>query len=135
MLSDLPPGLADFLRDHVSSYEELNALLLMSRSPLRIWSSADVAESLNAPEDVVEIALEALVAAGIVIGAGAAGSETYQYAPQSSSIADHVTALERAYVDQPMAVVQIMTTNAIERVRSSAARRLADAFRFERWKK
>lgn len=135
MFRDLPPGLVDFLRDNVSSYEELNALLLLSRAPVRAWALAEAAESLNVPLELMKTALAALCASGILVEAAGESSKSYRYAPSGKLLAEQVAALQQAYVEQPMDVVQAMTANAIERVRSSAARRLADAFRFERSKK
>jgi hypothetical protein len=135
-MGDLPAGLAEFLHDHVSSYEKLETLLLLARSPERDWSAPDIAQSLNASVDSIEEALEGLLAAGSLLECvQAARPLKVRYLPSNQQVHALVTELQRAYVEQRLAVVQIMSANALERVRSAAGRRLAEAFRFERSKK
>lgn len=136
MTSDEFEELRVFLRDHVSSFEELEALLFFMRAPRRPWSCADVALAIRLQDDLVQSALEALVAAdGILERTAQAGKDqAFRYSPPAEL--DPVLAkLQRAYDEQRLRIVQIMSSNAMDRVRSSAARRLADAFRLERNKK
>jgi predicted transcriptional regulator len=136
LISSLPVGLAAFMRDHVSTYEELDTLLFLASSPARAWSCEEIAESLNVTVDSIETALDALLVVGnLVQTEQQSGRSTFRYAPGSDFVRDQVAHLQRAYAEERMDVVQVMTANAMERVRSSAARRLADAFRFERSKK
>jgi hypothetical protein len=136
LISSLPAGLAEFMRDHVSTYEELDALLFLARSPTRAWSCAEMAESLNVPVDSIETAVDALLVVGNLVETDQqSGRKMFRYAPGNDFIRNQVAHLQRAYAEERMDVVQVMTANAMERVRSSAARRLAEAFRFERSKK
>ena len=136
MISSLPVGLAEFMRDHVSTYEELDALLFLARSPTRAWSCADMGESLSVPVDSIETALDALLAVGSLVQTDQQSDQRmFRYAPGNDFIREQVAHLQVAYAEHRMDIVQVMTANAMERVRSSAARRLADAFRFERSKK
>jgi hypothetical protein len=136
LISSLPLGLVEFMRDHVSTYEELDTLLFLARAPTRAWSCAEIAESLNVTVDSIGTALDALLAVSNLVQTDQqSGRKTFQYAPGNDFIRDQVACLQRAYAEERMAVVQAMTANAMQRVRSSAARRLADAFRFERSKK
>jgi hypothetical protein len=135
LTSDELNELRVFLRDHVSSFEELEALFFFMRAPRRAWSCADVAVAINLPEDLVQGALETLVAAnGILERTSRAGSPAFRYAPPPE-LTPLLASLQRAYDEQRLRIVQIMSSNAMERVRSSAARRLADAFRLDRSKK
>jgi predicted transcriptional regulator len=96
----------------------------------------EIAESLNVTVDSIGTALDDLLAVGNLVQTDQqSGRKTFRYAPGNDFIRDQVACLQRAYAEERMAVVQVMTANAMERVRSSAARRLADAFRFERSKK
>jgi hypothetical protein len=134
--SDLADGLTQFMRDHVSSYEELEVLLFLARQPSRSWSDAEVASSLNVGVDSITTALERLLALGTVIEAEPGPrANRYRFAPANQLIRDRVAELQLAYAEQRFAVVQAMTANAMQRVRSSAAHTLANAFRFERSKK
>jgi hypothetical protein len=127
--------LAQFLREKVSTYEQLDALLLLARAPLKSWSALAVSEALRQSADASETALEELVAAGGLVDIETVKPKVYQYAPGSELLRRLVDSLQNAYVEQRMEVVQVMTANAIDRARGVAARRLADAFRFERPKK
>lgn len=126
--------LREFLREHVSSFEELEALLLFARAPRRAWPLLEVAAALNLSEEMTASALHGLSEAFLVCDAGMGSSAVYRYAPRP----EHERMLERlqrAYAEERLTIVQIMNANAMQRVRSSAARRLAEAFRLERTKK
>lgn len=135
MSNELPVELAHFLRDKVTSYEQLDALLLLARVPGRTWSAAEVSAALAQPVDTSEAALDELVEAGDLVEVSSARPRVYRYAPGNERLRRLVQALQKAYIEERMEIVQVMTANAIDRVRSAAARRLADAFRFERPKK
>ena len=125
-----------FLRDNISSYEELEILLLLSRQPGVNRSDQDLAMSLGAPLERVTTALEALRATDCLLHTEERGDLTYfSYAPASDEVGGLVSELGSVYAERPLAVIQIMSANAFERVRGATARRLADAFRLERPKK
>lgn len=126
-----------FLSDHVSGFEELEVLLFFVRAPRRAWKLVDVADALNLPTEVLETALSQLATAGTPIAAttdATTAATTYRYTPDGPA-ERLLQALARAYEEQRLTVLQIMSANAMERVRSMAARRLADAFRLDRSKK
>ena len=136
MNSDPAELLRDFLRDNVSSYEELEALLFLARNPAQEWSAQEVADALKVSADSTAEALEALTAGGQVVGAQQrASSVVYRYAPSDDSIEQRVVDLKQAYEAQRLSVVMMMSENAVDRVRKAAMRRLADAFRLETGKK
>ncbi len=135
-MSELSAELLRFLRDCMSSYEGLETLLLLARSPTRAWSSREISESLSATQDTIDSALSELVAIGTLVQAEPRPRPTtFRFAPSDEDVRARVTELQRAYVEQRFAIVQVMSANAMERIRGAAARRLADAFRFERSKK
>lgn len=92
--------------------------------------------SLGAPLERVTTALEALRATDCLLHTEERGDLTYfSYAPASDEVGGLVSELGSVYAERPLAVIQIMSANAFERVRGATARRLADAFRLERPKK
>lgn len=128
--------LRTFLREHVSSYEKLEALLLLASHGERAWTDAEVAASLNTGVDSISSALQDLGSVdGLLSVQQRAGLAHYQYAPQTAQLRQLVEELARLQVEQRLTLVQIMSANALERVRSAAMRRLADAFKLERPKK
>jgi hypothetical protein len=137
LTSDELEELRVFLSDHLSGFEELEVLLFFVRAPRRAWKLVDVADALNLPTEVIETALRQLATEGAPIAAttdATTAATTYRYAP-SVQTERLLEALSRAYEEQRLTVLQLMSSNAMERVRSMAARRLADAFRLDRSKK
>ncbi len=135
MLSEQSQRLGRFLRDHVSGYEELETLLFVAREATQDWTDSEVAASLNVPIEPISSALASLLSTGIVEAAQRGELTAYRYAPKSDRLREEVAALQRAYSEQRLIVMQLMSANALERVRGAAKRRLADAFRIERPKK
>lgn len=127
MTSDETEQLRTFLRENVFSFEELETILFFARAPRRAWGCADVAAVLNLSDDLIEGALDGLTRS-LLKRDDAEGS--YRYAPPAE-LEPIVEKLRQAYEEHRIAVVQLMAANSIERVRSSAARRLADAFRLK----
>jgi hypothetical protein len=124
-----------FLWDHVPGYEELQALLFVARAAGQDWTDFEVAESLNVPVEPISSALESLVSTGMVEAVRRGNLTAFRYAPKTDNLREAVVELQRAYSEQPLTVMQMMSTNAMERVRTAALRRFADAFRLERSKK
>jgi len=125
-----------FLHDSISSYEELEALLLLARERDRSWTDGELAEALNVQVDAITPALDALSAVeGLLEVDDQTGSRHCRYAPKSKILRQVVEELAIAYVEQRLAIVRIMSANALDRVRGAAMLRLANAFRIERPKK
>jgi hypothetical protein len=125
-----------FARDHISSFEQLRALLWLAREAERVWAPREIAAALGLPMELAAGALEELAEASELVtktprpsGAG------YAFTPPSATTRALVAELARVYDEQPLAIIRMMNENALERVRSTAARRLAEAFRLDREKK
>ena len=84
-----------FLLEHVATYEELDVLLLLVRRSGTSWSAKSVAETLGASTDDCRVALEGLVARGLL--AAGQDSVTFRYSPTTDEIAHNVDTLERTY--------------------------------------
>jgi hypothetical protein len=135
LAEDPSQNLREFLRDFVSSYEELEVLLLLARE-VRQWSAAELAEALGARDDVIAAAVDCLLEVGGLIDAvEVVGQRHFVFAPKSQELRARVVELDRAYAERRLAVVQMMSANAVERMRGAAIRRFADSFRLERPKK
>jgi len=119
-------NLRQFLFEHIADYEHLDILTLLSREPERVWSAGAVAESLGLELEVCRSALSHLSESGLL--AARSGSEDFQYAPENETLARHVETLGRVYQEQRVEVVRMMSTNAVERVRTAAIRAFSGAF-------
>jgi hypothetical protein len=125
-----------FLRENVSTFEELETLLFFMRAAPGQRTVSEVAAALRMPEEMAQTALDGLLAASSVLERTSRDGQSvaFSFAPPAE-LQEVLGKLERAYDEQRLDIVRIMSSNALERVRSSAARRLADAFRLERSKK
>jgi len=136
LVSESDGRLQLFLRDLVSSYEELEALLFLARNADRALSGSEVAMSLSATAESIDEALKSLAAGGRLLEVTQrSGVLLHRYAPKNEADRLHVSELQQAYDERRLSVMQMMSTNALERVRSAAMQRLADAFRIESGKK
>lgn len=136
LFSRLSEFLQAFLHDSISSYEELEALLLLVRESERSFSDRELAEALKVDVAYITPALDQLASVeGLLEVEDQAGQRRLRYAPKSKLLRQVVEELATAYVEQRLAIVQLMSANALDRVRGAAIRRLANAFRIERPKK
>ena len=135
LIGELDEQLRLFLHDSVKSYEELEALLFLAQNEGQSFSAAAVTLALNATAGSLDGALEELTSVGLVAVARDSTPSLYRYAPSDESCRQRVVELAAAYKERRMTVVQMLSANALDRVRRAAMRRLADAFRLERGKK
>jgi hypothetical protein len=136
LVNALSASLQGFLHDCVSSYEELETLLLLAKDPAKSWSTVEVADALKVTSEVADSALSKLATLdGVVVARQVAGARRFQYAPHAEEVAVVVAELADVYSQQRLTIVQLMSANAMARVRGATARRLAEAFRIERPKK
>ena len=63
-----------------------------------------------------------------MVATGAASEPRFAYRPASSAMDAAAGRLEREYAERPVRIIQLMSTNAIDRVRTAALHTFADAF-------
>lgn len=125
-------NLRRFLFDHVTTYDELEVLLLTQREPAVFWSAVTAAESVGLSTEACRLALEHLAARGLLVGHTTRAA--FRYAPNSHTLATGAEQLQLEYGKDRFAIVQIMTTNSMVRVRG-AARNLSEALQQREQKK
>jgi hypothetical protein len=114
------------LRDHLTSFEALELLLL-----LRADAAPAHAEALGRRAGIaLDLVLPALAAleSSQLIRRSALVPPTFRFAPATGDLARAVEDLERLYRDQRAAVMGEMSVNAISRIRSGTLRAFSDAF-------
>ena len=116
-----------FLRDYIDSYEGLEVLLLLRRERTG-WTSEALCTRLNATETLIDRTLATLVRARLVNASGQPAPFSYSYADEDAARDATVCALAQAYREDPVQIIALMSTNAIERLRTGAMRAFADAF-------
>jgi DNA-binding MarR family transcriptional regulator len=124
--AELPDAVRRLLAERVHAFEHLETLLYLYGRPAEAYAPAALAAALRIPEDAAAEALDHLVEMGLAARSdeGRAG----RYAPQTAEVAAAVAALAAACRDRRLAVMKLMSANAIERMRSNAARTFVDAF-------
>ncbi|HEY7890474.1 MAG TPA: hypothetical protein VIC29_19800 [Steroidobacteraceae bacterium] len=127
-MDDLPEDVRALLHEHIETYEQLEVLLLLRRERYEEWTIAALATRLHVREELVGSALERLKSAGLVAVAGADRAERFAYRPGSSDLDTAAGRLQREYAERPIRIIQLMSANAIERVRTAALHTFADAF-------
>jgi hypothetical protein len=122
---EIPSELRQFLRDHVETYEQLEILVLLAGAPDRHWHGDDIAAALHLDRAVVAEALAHLDRAGLFEAAGADAAPRLAARPDRAAI---VARLAEVYRRDRLGIMNLMTSNALERVRTSALRAFTSAF-------
>jgi hypothetical protein len=135
--AEIPDDVQAFLRDYIGSYEELEVLLLLYRARDQWHHLAAVTAQLRLPGVSAETAetAEALVASRLLAVRGTSGEALYAYVPADPALEIAVTRLAQSYAEAPLAVMKVMTDNAMNRLRVSALQTFADAFVLRRKRK
>lgn len=115
-----------FLRAYIDSFESLEVLLLLRRERTAC-TAEELCRRLKTRAPLIDDALASLVRARLV-NSDRSVPALYTYADEDPARDGIVGSLERVYRDEPIKIVQHMSTNAIERLRTSTIRAFADAF-------
>lgn len=130
MISD---EVSAFLREYIDSYECLEVLLLLRRERTA-WTAEALCTRLETRTPVIDDALAFLVRGRLLKTAGRKLGALYAYAGEDSAKDAIVSSLECAYRDEPIKIMQLLSSNAIERMRTGAIRAFADAFTLRKHK-
>jgi DNA-binding IscR family transcriptional regulator len=125
--TELPSDVQAFLRDHIESHEQLEALLLL-RNHSDWWDAQRVASELGVSESIAEEALRHLSRQRLLSTVVGAKTVRFRYDPETPELDRAIERLDAAHVHQALEIVKLMTSNAIERLRAKAAITFADSF-------
>ena len=128
MSEPIPEELVRLLQDRVASLEQLETLLLLRRTRDRAWDLPDVAQRLSMPESSIEPCLVELTQHGMLASQGAGIATTWQYDPASPELAALIDRLASVYDERRLEVMRMLSAQAMERIRDSAAKAFDDAF-------
>lgn len=124
----VPPEVQALLAGSIDSFEKLEIIFVASRRPEEAWTVERLAALVRLPGDGVSVTFDELIADRFFV----AGVDGYRLAPEHQGERAAVTMLCRLYDSERLLVVRFMTALAMDRIRASAARTFADAFRFRR---
>jgi hypothetical protein len=132
MAEEIPQDVQLLLRDRVTSLEALTVLLLLRGTAPRRWSIAALtAETHTAPEPMLA-AVELLRGASLIERELQRAEPRYYYVPSDAASGRAVDRLAREFEERRVAVISLLNSFALERVRNGAARAFADAFILKR---
>jgi len=126
----ISPDVRRLLADCIETYAQLECLLLFGRPDNVGWSIQEAAAELRADAVTVFEAFEHLGRAGLLTRSHRGLDERFFCAAHHET----VKALWHAYTDSRLDIMNLMTANALERVRTSALRMFAAAFLLDRKK-
>jgi predicted transcriptional regulator len=125
----VPDDVRALLSERIESYEQLEILLALESARGTERTSEELSATLRIGSALVEPALRSLESRGLIGRRSTTEHEPhYLYMPATSALDGAVRALARAYAEQPIPVIKLMSENAIQRVRTGAVRAFADAF-------
>lgn len=125
---ELPKDVRALLHEHIESYEQLEVLLLLRRERYEEWTVAGLAARLHVRAELVASALARLEAASLAAITRTTPAPLFAYRPKSSALDAAAGRLDREYAERPIRIIQLMSANAIERLRTAALHTFADAF-------
>ncbi len=131
---DLPEAVRQLLRERVETHEQLGALLYARAQGDRAFSADEAAAAVGLASSEAEAALSHLVAHAL-LGVDGGAPPRYRYAARSSQQALVIDQLAIVHDRQQLALLRQMGANAIERMRTSAARAFSEAFVLRKEKK
>ena len=132
MSSILSPALRKLLDTQVESFEKLELLMLLRRSPSGPKTAGELALTLNIGSDEVRSIVAALSAAGLVARAADGAISLAPLRPEAQAVLDE---LARVYEEDKIVLVKVIAETAMDRLRNLAGRAFADAFVIRKNKK
>jgi hypothetical protein len=118
-----------FLFEHVEDLEELEILAFL-HARREGATLAGIADGVRFPVSTVLAVLERLAAQGTVSCSALEPAE-YRFETSDAVVRERFEEVFAAYRTNPSVVMKLMTSNAIDRVRTAAMRRFADSFRLK----
>jgi hypothetical protein len=126
MEEEVPEDVRAFLSRYIDSYDQLEILLLLRRERSD-WTAEDLRSRVKVSLSQIEAALAALCSHGLVQAVSPEKSH-YIAVSRPDALDETISRLAGIYASRPIEIIRLMSTNAIERVRTSALRAFVDAF-------
>jgi hypothetical protein len=125
---EVPDDVRVLLFEHIHTFEQIETLLLLRNDPTRSWTASSLSERLKISQENAGETLEHLGRTSLVVVTGQAASAQFRYSPSNRALDETTTRLASAYEDARLEILRLMSSNAVERLRSSALRVFADSF-------
>jgi hypothetical protein len=126
--SRVPDDVRVLLFQYIHTFEQLEVLLLLRSDPTRSWTANAVSEALKISAENAREALDRLGGTGLVDVTPDPSTPQFRYSPGNHALDETTARLATAYNDSRLEILRLMSSNALERLRSSAIRTFADSF-------
>lgn len=126
-MTSLPDEVDRLLRERIVAVEQLAILLLLRQRQERAWSEDAVASELGMPSALAGEALESLTRAALIDRVIHGRETLFRYTCRADELELAVLALARIHRERPADVLQVLSANALRRMRASAHVFFADA--------
>jgi hypothetical protein len=122
----------EFIQRHIQSVDQLDSLMLLRSAPRRRWTPDDVGRALEIKTEFAQVALESLVTNGLCRSSEEHGSMTFE--AEILQAEDGLRELDEVYQEQRLAMLILISRQAIGRVRLDARQTFFEAIRKRRKK-
>lgn len=126
-----PADLEAFLHDYVESYEEIKVLICLGAARGDWRTTVALAADCKMDEEATLTALERLARIGVLSRRGEPPAFEFRLHDDFQGRLGLLDQLAVEYRENTLRLIEIMTRNAIERVRTSALSTFADCFRIK----
>jgi hypothetical protein len=115
-----------FIREYISSIEQLEVLLLLHREPTREWTADELSRAIYISPEAAAHRLTDFCTRGFCIVDNENGPR-YRYNPSISHLDMTIRDLRAAYEQRRVRVINMIFSNPIDQIKS-----FADAFKFRK---
>ena len=119
-------GLKDFLRQRLTTVDQIDIVLLLMRDPARAWTAPEVAAAVGTPPESAAMRLFLLASSGLIVFE-ASGIPRYRYAGSDAATHALLTELADVYTTDRGAIATLIDAPPPDPVRS-----FADAFKLKK---
>jgi hypothetical protein len=128
MENPISDDLVALLSERVTSLEQIEVLLRLRAQPTVASALDEIVAQLPLPPDAVDDALAALVEQRLLVRDEAAGWPRWRYRSETPELERVIASLAEVYRERTLEVMRILSAQALDRIRNSAARAFADSF-------
>jgi DNA-binding IclR family transcriptional regulator len=122
----IPPTARQFLKDHIRSLEQLEALQVIMQSPGRWWDASSVAQAIGTDPETARRALDRFASRNL-LAIRVTEDVRYQFQPGTPALAHAAAQFAEAVRLNRLAILKLVTRHAHPGIRD-----FADAFRIRR---
>ncbi|HEX3623923.1 MAG TPA: hypothetical protein VH280_00705 [Verrucomicrobiae bacterium] len=126
MGNELSEELRQFIKEHITSLELLEILLLFHSAPDRSWTVGEVFKVIQSNPHSVADRLKNLTSLGFLVTEGAA-NPIFRFHPRTSELSQRISDLAKAYGFSKYKVIEAIFTE-----KRDQAQKFADSFKLRR---